>query len=320
MRRRFGYAREDTMPNYSLRLIGPEAHGLPLPLALLREVLDSLEESARRAVRLRLEGRSTARGTPPGWLDRACAIQVLGIRAGSTVIEFAVPTLVESVPDRLGELEREDDLAPGATCLTLLSEGLADATSGRADSDRFDRRLLETLSEWRRVLDRGITTIELGNERATVTRLDAEGADTIRQLEQRTPPPQRVRVSGRLDAIRHHDLLFTLVLDGGATLRGIADNVRPSDLARHWGAHVVVEGLAVFKPSGQVLRIEADLVEAAGADAAMWSQVPHAVWSDIPQDDLRRSQGPDSGINAIIGKWPGDETDDEIFEAIERLS
>jgi hypothetical protein len=31
-------------------------------------------------------------------------------------------------------------------------------------------------------------------------------------------------------------------------------------------------------------------------------------------------QGPRSGINAIFGRWPGDESDEEIMEALERLS
>lgn len=35
---------------------------------------------------------------------------------------------------------------------------------------------------------------------------------------------------------------------------------------------------------------------------------------------LRKPQGPDSGINAIIGKWPGDESDEEILPLLEKLS
>ena len=31
-------------------------------------------------------------------------------------------------------------------------------------------------------------------------------------------------------------------------------------------------------------------------------------------------QGPHSGVNAIIGRWPGDETDEQIAAALEELS
>jgi hypothetical protein len=35
---------------------------------------------------------------------------------------------------------------------------------------------------------------------------------------------------------------------------------------------------------------------------------------------LHVPQGPDSGINAIIGKWPGDESEEEILALLEELS
>lgn len=36
---------------------------------------------------------------------------------------------------------------------------------------------------------------------------------------------------------------------------------------------------------------------------------------------LRQPQGPSSGINAIIGKWPGDEIDEEeVIALIEEIS
>jgi hypothetical protein len=35
---------------------------------------------------------------------------------------------------------------------------------------------------------------------------------------------------------------------------------------------------------------------------------------------LHRPQGPDSGLNAVMGKWPGDETDEEVLALLEELS
>lgn len=35
---------------------------------------------------------------------------------------------------------------------------------------------------------------------------------------------------------------------------------------------------------------------------------------------LHQPQGPTTGINAIIGKWPGDESDEEILAYLEELS
>lgn len=37
-------------------------------------------------------------------------------------------------------------------------------------------------------------------------------------------------------------------------------------------------------------------------------------------EDLRRPQGPHSGINAVIGAWPGDETDEVVFRILDEMS
>ncbi len=36
--------------------------------------------------------------------------------------------------------------------------------------------------------------------------------------------------------------------------------------------------------------------------------------------EFRKPQGPKSGLAAIIGKWPGDETDEEVDAALRELS
>ena len=41
---------------------------------------------------------------------------------------------------------------------------------------------------------------------------------------------------------------------------------------------------------------------------------------NLKPENLRVPQTPETGIGAIIGKWPGNETDEEINEALERLS
>ena len=49
----------------------------------------------------------------------------------------------------------------------------------------------------------------------------------------------------------------------------------------------------------------------------------HPIFRKIGKIDRRalyRPQTPSSGINAIIGRWPGDESEEEILAALEKLS
>ena len=50
------------MLNYTLLLHGLRSTGEGLPGALLRDLLDAVDRGAKGAVRLRLEGRSSAKG------------------------------------------------------------------------------------------------------------------------------------------------------------------------------------------------------------------------------------------------------------------
>jgi hypothetical protein len=108
-------------------------------------------------------------------------------------------------------------------------------------------------------------------------------------------------------------------LESGATLRGIAEGVDPAKLAELWGKKAVISGMAVFRPSGKVLRLEADEISPAGEDFSTWSAEPKPLLGSRGPS-LRQPQGPRSGINAVIGQWPGEEDDDQVASALEELS
>jgi hypothetical protein len=135
------------------------------------------------------------------------------------------------------------------------------------------------------------------------------------------PPPQQARVAGKLEQIQHSDRRFSLIV-GSAVVRGVAqEGVAPERLGMLFGRRVVVNGQAVFRPSGSMLRLEADAFDEAGERATLWEKVPKPLFSAMAgAAKYHVPQGPRSGIAAIIGKWPGDEDDEEIGEALEHIS
>ena len=114
--------------------------------------------------------------------------------------------------------------------------------------------------------------------------------------------------------------MFALVLEGGETIRGVADESVIPSLAGHWGKTVIVSGLAIFRASGAVLRVEADGVEQFDGDLSIWSRAPRPVMQVMDSPTLFVPQGPRSGVNAIFGKWPGEEAEGEFETALEELS
>ena len=76
----------------------------------------------------------------------------------------------------------------------------------------------------------------------------------------------------------------------------------------------------MYRPDGQLLRLDADLIEAGANESAFWSRVPRANGRKLDPNEILQPQTPTSGIANIIGKWPGDETDEEIERALKELS
>lgn len=303
---------------HQLFISGPEARPDAVSASVLQELLAVAVQGAERALRLRVEGRSTAPGVPPWWVAQGAAFDVV---AGSNAQEwrFIGRPLAEAVPEKFGQPDLFEELDVRRSALDLFEEGLQDAMAGKEDSDRFDDGLIQVFHRLVWIFDRRVQSIRILNGRDL--RLGHEDVDRIERLRTRTPPPQAVRIAGKVESIRHSDRMFLLVLESGEKLRGLADEVDEAELRAAWGRPAVVTGLATFRPSGRPLRIDAEKITPAGQDdVELWGRVPKPTLPPLEPWALRQPQGARSGINAVWGQWPGEESEQQIREALRRLS
>ncbi|MCB0220475.1 MAG: hypothetical protein KDH09_12320 [Chrysiogenetes bacterium] len=308
------------MREHSIRLTGPRATGARVSVRALRDLLDVLSDGARKAVRLRVEGRSTAKGIQPEWLGRAADFELVGLSEGSTRLHFEAPSLAEAVPHMFGQMDFTKELDTSRTSFELLEESLRDALAGSRESDLYDESLLKTFTGFSALFKDGFEALEI-KDAGPVISLDAAGIETVSRLRRETPEPRRVMVAGKLDAIRDHDHMFTLILPDGKTIKGLAEEIESRILADFFGEPAVVSGFAHYRPSGAVLRIEADRIEKPGKnDLEIFGMEPGPLVAQLDARAYDQLQGPRSGINAIVGQWPGDETDEELAEFLECLA
>jgi hypothetical protein len=305
------------MAEHTLFLGGHDARGID-HAPLLRDLLGLLVDGCQQATRLYVDGRSTAPGMVPSWLESAASFSVTALHAHT--IALAAPPLVDVAGEGAPRQEMFAAVPPGKSSLDLLEDSLEDALEGRADSDRYDPPLMATLEGFGKLARYGVEEIQVINGRTL--RIDRRGIEAIRSLRSRTPQDRRVMVAGKLETIRHSDRAFTLVLSSGEVLRGVAtEQIEPSELASLFGKPTLVSGLAKFRPSGSVLRVEAERIEpAADSDISLWSALPRPLARVLDARTLRKPQGPGSGLAAIFGKWPGTESDEEILRALEEMS
>lgn len=296
---------------------GAAAQGLRVGAPMLRDLLGALVDAVREAVRLRVEGRSRAPGAAPAWLGRAAAFDV-ELRPGSTQLALTAAPLGELVPDRLARVALFDPLAPAATCIDVFAEALDDALAARPDSERYDDALIETLTRFGQVLEHEVGSFELRSGRAR--RIERETVEALRRLRRSIPADQRVRIAGKLDLLEHSTRSFSIHLSSGAVRGVLAGDTDIGRLGPLLGAPVLVSGLAKFRPSGRVLRIEAEQIVPATGDTALWEAVPRPLFGSLDARALRVPQGPRSGVAAIFGQLAADERDDDFDAAVRALS
>ena len=313
------------MKKYSVRVIGRDLHAGSVSGACLGELLTLLAEGARRAVRLRAEGRSTASGSPPDWLVAAADFRFVGVRAGSIRLALEAPTLAEACPDRFGQgllFESTAELG-NSIGLELFEESSRSIVAGQLDSDAYDDGLIEIVERFGAVVAGNVEAVELGHAgRTGRARIDDAGITKARELRRETPADQRVIVAGKLETIQHSDRMFRLLLPDGDVIRGFLDDgdEAAATLAGLFGHRVRVNGTARFRPSGALARLDAERIQVVGDGDDAFAVAPRPILGQLGQRDVRRSPTASQGIASIIGQWPGDETDDEIHRALAELS
>jgi hypothetical protein len=295
---------------YDIYLDGVQA--LDLPMAVLRDLTNLLLEGAARATRLAAEGRSQARGSAPAWLGDAADIRVVGFRAGSLSLDVTARPLADIAP----EIFAQQSLFPvrGAqdTAVDLLMDALDDALRGRRDSDRLDVGLLQLFAETRSLFQRGPSRLRMSRADGKALELDASTARAFQSLADATPRAQVTRIAGVLDSLTMSGKTFLLRLDDGSSLRGLAGSVSLDQLKVLLGSRVVVEGTVAFRSSGRAQRIEIDYVAPAEGRDIVWAAAPRGDVGPIPVAD--------GDLASLFGQWPGEESDAELFAALEEMS
>jgi hypothetical protein len=249
-------------------------------------------------------------------LKHASEIEFLGYEEDRKELLFTAPAL----GDVMGADDRQALFKPSwgrdQSILEVLEESILDAVSATPTGEWLDDGLLRTLEEELKPMLGRFPTLSWENGRS----LDVS-EQTLPQfsaLRSRTPQPQECRVTGKLEAIRHSTHAFVLLLDDGSMVRGIAPPEQDENLKGYWGKRVLVLGQAIFRPSMDLLRVEAREVQAAEERDKVWSFVPKPLFPEAELKTFSQLQSK-SGIRSTFGGWPGDETDEQILAALRNL-
>jgi hypothetical protein len=312
-----------TQISHRVTLSSRDHLGKRLPPHATGLFLAELPLAVRYAVSMAMRSRSTQRGKRPAWLDRAADIRLVGMDGnGDSTLFFEAPPLGEAA----GEFYSQRDLfwaPPSAedTGFDVLADVLKDVETANADSERLDRPLLRRLLRFRGVFRGAFTDAHIESRRQPggQAHLTLPIIQTAGKFLDQTPAPRRVRVVGTLDMVRASNQTFALRIDDAEELRGVLVEGSIEEMARFLNKSVLTFGRAVFRPSGRLLRIDVDEFRLAGEADRFFAKVPGPMGGKRPRPTPRERERAAEGLRAAIGKWPGDETEEQIREALEEL-
>jgi len=270
-----------------------------------------------------LEGTSTSVGAPPAWLERASDVRTLGFgeRSGKSVLHVKAPKLGDAVP----EIFDQPSLWPGIasqddTAIQLVGKVSHVVRRQETGSDFYDRPLLKHLSHWGKLFRRDVQSLAFPTGTVSSAGSDVFDEQVSRNallLSDQTPAPRQVRVVGKLDMVRHSTRSFGLLLNDGQEVRGVLQDGNPDLLQQYFGKEITIFGKAVYRPSGTLLRIDAQEIPDTVEGRSAFSVVPPALTHRAKQD--RKLQTSKTGVSAFFGSWPGEETDEELLAALGEL-
>lgn len=315
------------MVEHTLALRGEACHGRRARPEVVGTVLVYVKPMIQDTVRMSFLRSSRTKGRPLSELRAAWDVQFLGQTGGPgdcTLLQFEAPSLGTAAP-RLFEqgILWDEGLDQGDTAFDLMGHMIADVANRRVDSDRYDTPLLNRVARFHRAFERGLEAIEVSGHRLPSEAppiIDHSVIESARSLAAETPAPKRVRVQGTLDMIRVSDHAFELILKDSNRVQAVWIGNKVVQLRELLNQPVVIEGDAVFRPSGRLLRVDTQAIDAASERDAFFSALPEPGGRATRRSEHLQRQTRRSGFNGIFGQWPGDETQDELLAALEELS
>ena len=128
-----------------------------------------------------------------------------------------------------------------------------------------------------------------------------------------------MRLCGKLDMLGVSRKVMGLYCEDGTLVTALwnAEDFT-NGLAGYLDKDVVIEGLAAFRPSGKLLRIDADAINLAGAQDSFFSRLPLA-GAVVDHGLAVRVRLGQSAYSSLLGMIPGEETDEEFILALEEM-
>jgi hypothetical protein len=227
----------------------------------LSKVTEQLRKISEGALRLYIEGHSTnKRGRDPEWLEKSLDFSLAAIKKGSTILEIKAPLLTETLGSHQQPLYDELGIKSikNQSALSLAVRAYDKATHAKAEEETLDKNLLKVMLGFNKFFDHSEKgQINIGNlsqgKRITI---GPRTLQKIKLLEESTPKDQKIKISGKLEMMRHSSKLLELINTNGKFKARLSKELTFEKAKKFFGEEITCTGIASFNPKGKVVSIE----------------------------------------------------------------
>ncbi|MBL7138721.1 MAG: hypothetical protein ISS17_08110 [Bacteroidales bacterium] len=295
----------------------PEAKGT-IDLQRLSVIADGIRKISEGALQIRLRGFSLTKGRKKVSLHDALRVSLSGIKEDSTIIELTAEQFsktLEPFQTDIFRFEAQQEL-PEQTPVSLFIKSFQDALSDTPESDLLDKPLLQELRSFKKAFMNDNEVFFIYNQgNLPELRLSKQEFAKIKQLEEEIPEPEPVLLNGTVEELKYSKLKVRIKTEEGIVDGFLGDGFDSETIAPFWGKEISLTGTAHYKPGGKSV-IEIDRVFKPSEGDAFFSKKPRSETVEQQIDRQIREGKKMNPLPDIVGKWPGDETFEELLEML----
>jgi len=295
-----------------------------IPFSVLSKMTEQVREVSESALRLFIEGHSSnKRGRDPEWVKKSLDFNLTGIKKGSTVLQVSAPLLTETLGNYqqplFDELGVKDLNNQSALSLALIAYDKA--TNNASDTETLDKNLLKVMLGFNKFFTSDSKAyIDINGGVKTKVKIAPKTLQKIKILEEKTPADQKIKITGKLEMMRHSSNLLELVNVSGKYKAHLSPDFSFEKAKTFFGEEITCTGIAHFNPKGKVASIEISDIMSADKSASYFENSSYAVQEKLDLPGLvtvLNYKGTSTGkINKLVQELDIDEDLESLLNAL----
>ncbi|MEX2633658.1 MAG: hypothetical protein WD267_06465 [Balneolales bacterium] len=207
------------------------------------------------------------------------------------------------------------------TPISLVIASFRAALKEGADKNLLDEPLIDELIQFKKFFETDIEEVTFSNRGSIPEiKLTTKEIDQIENLYKSLPEPQKVVINGVIDEMKYSKKQMVLLTEKKERIVVMPqDNSVINNISSYFGKEITLTGMAHFKPGGQLSYVMLESFGEPGKVDRFFSKRPHKTGVQQQIAVQLREGKKANPLDNIIGKWPGDETDEEFEQMLKGL-